>query len=157
MLLHQHFYPCWLTGTTPICHFSKTQQLTSIFKNIMIEYKFNESEETLFIAVSGTFGINHMFKTIDSFADDNSLPRNLKICEDARYSNVTFSEDEIQLIIERLKSHLFKFNSIRHAVIHLDPVNTAFATLVGNRLSGGNYVLKVFSSEEYALHWLRLA
>jgi len=122
----------------------------------MIEYKFNEIEETLFITVSGTFGIDHMFKAIDSFANDNSLPRNLKILEDARFSNVTFTEEEIQLIIERLKSHLFKFTSIRHAVIHLDPVNTAFAILVGDRLSGEKYILKVFSNEEHALHWLQL-
>jgi hypothetical protein len=122
----------------------------------MIEYKFNEIEETLFISVSGTFGIEHMFKAIDSFTEDNSLPRNLKILEDARFSNVTFTEEEIQSVIERLKSHLFKFNSIRHAVIHLDPVNTAFAMLVGDRLSCENYILKVFSNEEYALHWLHL-
>lgn len=123
----------------------------------MIEYKFNEIEEVLFITVSGTFDINHMYKAIDSFADDNSLPRKLKILEDARYSNVTFTEEEIQLIIERLKSHLLKFDSIRHAVIHLDPVNTAFAMLVGGRLSGDNYILKVFSTQAYALHWLNLA
>ena len=122
----------------------------------MIEYKFNESEEILFITLSGNFAINHMFKAIDSFSNDNSLPRNLKILEDARYSNVSFSEEELQLIIERLKSHLNKFNSIRHAVIHLDPVNTAFAILVGERLSGGNYILKAFSSDEFALHWLRI-
>jgi len=125
------------------------------FEN-MIEYKFNETDEILFITVSGTFGIYHMFKAIDSFADDNSLPRKLRILEDARYSNVTFTEEEIQLIIERLKSHLFKFDSIRHALIHLDPVNTAFAMLVGDRLSGGNYILKVFSDEDYAIHWLHL-
>jgi len=122
----------------------------------MIEYKFNEIEETLFITVSGTFGINHMFKAIDSFANDNSLPRKLKILENASHSNVTFTEEEIQLIIERLKSHLFKFNSIRHALVHLDPVNTAFTMLVGDRLSGNNYILKVFSNEDYALHWLQL-
>ena len=123
----------------------------------MIEYKFNEIDETLYITVSGTFGINHLFKAIDSFADDGSLPGKLKILEDARYSNVTFTEEEIQLLIERLKSHLFKFDSIRHAVIHLDPVNTAFAMLVGDRLSGGNYILKVFSDKDYAFHWLHLA
>jgi hypothetical protein len=123
----------------------------------MIEYKFNEIDETLYITVSGTFGINHMFKEIDSFANDNSLPRKLKILEDARNLNVTFTEDEIQLLIERLKSHLFKFDSIRHALVHLDPVNTAFAMLVSERLSGNNYLLKVFSDEEYALHWLQLA
>ena len=123
----------------------------------MIEYKYDESEETLFITVSGTFGINQMFKAIDSFADENSLPRKLRILEDARYSNVTLTEEELQLIIERLKSHLYKFNFIRHAVIHLDPVNTAFAMLVSDRLSSRNYVLKVFSTKEYALHWLHLA
>jgi len=123
----------------------------------MIEYKFNEIDETLYITVSGTFGINHMFKEIDSFANDNSLPRKLKILEDARNLSVTFTEDEIQLLIERLKSHLFKFDSIRHALVHLDPVNTAFAMLVSERLSGNNYLLKVFSDEEYALHWLQLA
>jgi hypothetical protein len=123
----------------------------------MIEYKFNEIEDTLFITVSGTFGLDHMFKAIDSFAGDNSLPRILKILEDARFSNVTFSEEEIQSLIERLKSHLFQFNSIRHALIHLDPVNTAFAILVSEKLSGDKYILKVFSNEEYALHWLHLA
>ena len=123
----------------------------------MIEYKFNEIEETLYITVSGTFGIEHMFKEIDSFANDNSLPRNLKILEDASNLSVTFTEEEIQSIIERLKSHLFKFNSIRHAVVHLDPVNTAFAMMVSERLSGDNYILKVFSDEEYALHWLSIA
>jgi len=122
----------------------------------MIEYKFNKSEEILFMTLSGNFAINHMFKAIDSFSNDNSLPRNLKILEDARYSNVAFSEEELQLIIERLKSHLYKFNSIRHAVVHLDPVNTAFAILMGERLSGGNYLLKAFSTDEIALHWLRM-
>ena len=122
----------------------------------MIDYTFNKSEGILLITVRGTFGINHMFKAIDSFSNDSSLPRDLKILEDARFSNVTLTEDELHLIIERLKSHLFKFNSIRHAVIHLDPVNTAFASLVAERLSGGNYFLKVFSNEEYALHWLNI-
>ncbi|MEI6755295.1 MAG: hypothetical protein WCK78_19325 [Paludibacter sp.] len=122
----------------------------------MIEYKFNEIEETLHITVSGIFGIEHMFKEIDSFANDNSLPRKLKILEDARNLKVTFTEEEIQLLIERLKSHLIKFDSIRHALVHLDPVNTAFAMLVSERLSGDKYFLKVFSDEEYALHWLHL-
>ncbi len=123
----------------------------------MIEYKFNKTEEILHITVSGTFGIEHMFKEIDSFANDNSLPRELKILEDARNLNVTFTEEEIQLLIERLKSHLFKFKSIRHALVHLDPVNTAFAMMVSERLSSDKYLLKVFSDEEYALHWLRIA
>lgn len=94
-----------------------------------------------------------MFKGIDSFADDNPLPRELKILEDARYSKVTFSEKEIQLLIEQIKSHLFKFKfkSILHAVIHLNPVNTAFAMLVGNRLSDGNYILKVFLDDNGSL------
>jgi hypothetical protein len=123
----------------------------------MIEYKFNVIEKTLFITVSGSFGIDHMLKAIDSFANDISLPRNLKILEDASFSNVTFTEEEIVLLTERLKSHLFKYNSIRHAVIHLDPVNTAFAMLVAERLSGVKYILKVFSDEAFALHWLHLA
>ena len=123
----------------------------------MIEYKFNKTEEILHITVSGTFGIEHMFKEIDSFANDNSLPRELKILEDARNLKVTFTEEEIQLLIERLKSHLFKFKSIRHALVHLDPVNTAFAMMVSERLSSNNYLLKVFSDEEYALHWLGIA
>ncbi len=122
----------------------------------MIDYTFNKSEGILLITVSGFFGINHMFKAIDSFSNDDSLPRDLRILEDARFSNITLIEDELHLIIERLKSHLFKFNSIRHAVIHLDPVNTAFAGLVGDIFSGGNYILKVFSEQEYAIHWLNI-
>jgi hypothetical protein len=53
-----------------------------------------------------------------------------------------------------MKTVAKEFNSIKHAVIHNSPKNTAFAMLMERKEITCNYQIAVFSIEVGALNWL---
>lgn len=46
------------------------------------------------------------------------------------------------------------YESIRHAVIHNDPVKTALVLLIKSHHKLSNYELHVFATETASIHWL---
>jgi len=121
-----------------------------------VEKRFDEKEGILYIKATGDLKIEYMLNGIELLSNSDFLPRQLKIFEDSRESKAVFSLDELKLITYKLGLLADKYISIRHAVIHLDPINTAYAMLLNENNKNKKYILKVFSTAEAATIWLNL-
>ena len=95
-----------------------------------------------------------MFDGVDFLVNEKKLPRELKILESAENVKVTFNENDISLIVDNLEKNIGSYESIRHAVIHSDPTNTAYTIIASNMIKNYNYHLMVFSTVEAAKSWL---
>ena len=115
---------------------------------------YNSSNQVLFITDSDTVNLNNMLNAIQFLSETDYLPENLKILESASLSTITFNENDLPVILEFAKNKLSRFSSVRHAVVHSEPINTAFAIIMSEKLSELDYVLMVFSKEKDALQWL---
>ena len=120
----------------------------------MIEFNFNKSEQILYVECSGKIEIDDMFQYVKKLGNDDTLPRKLLILEDARKSDVQFTEKQIPELITKLEVILPKYKTISHAVIHSDPLNTAYAIILENKVEKENYRLNVFSTVQAAKKWL---
>ena len=120
----------------------------------MIEFNFNKSEQILYVECSGEIEIDDMFKYVKKLGNDDTLPRKLLILEDAKKSYVQFTEKQLPELITKLEVILPKYKTIRHAVIHSEPLNTAYAIILDNKVEKENYRLKVFSTVQAARKWL---
>lgn len=120
----------------------------------MIEFNFNKSEQILYVECSEKIEIEDMFQYVKKLGNDDTLPRKLLILEDARKSDVQFTEEQLPELITKLEVILPKYKTINHAVIHSDPLNTAYAIILNNKVEKNNYRLKVFSTVQAAKKWL---
>lgn len=121
----------------------------------MVENKYDENEGILYVKVEGVVGIEQMINGIDGLGNNNILSRNLKILEDAREAYITLNVNDVPLIFEKLKITLKNYKSLKHAVIHTDPLATAIAYLVENENNIENYKFAVFNTEQAARNWLK--
>ena len=122
----------------------------------MIEHKigFDPIDGILYTRTSGITTLKHMLEGIERVASNKSLPRKLKILEDAREAKTTFSIKELSILHEKLGHSLGDYVSVRHAVVHNDPKNFALTMLIQKLANNEKYGLQVFSSVEAAKKWL---
>jgi hypothetical protein len=122
----------------------------------MVETSYDEKNGILTVRSFGTISLEDMLKAMEFLANNDSLARNIKILEDATRAKVSFSVSSIQTITDNLSKVMKKYISVRHAVIHSDPINTAYTFLADDILKGTNYWLKVFSTSAAAREWLEI-
>jgi hypothetical protein len=122
----------------------------------MTEKKLDESNGILLVRTTGSIDIKEMFEGVDYLDKSVSLPRNLKILENAEGASVTFKIEDIPTIIGKLEKILDIYGYIRHAVIHTDPTSTAYTVIAKGMIRRPNYSLEVFSTKDAALNWLSL-
>ncbi len=115
---------------------------------------YNQLNGILFVNDDENVSLNSMLNALQFLEETDYLPNNLKILESAISSTITFSETDLPVLVEYAKNKLNRFNSVRHAVVHSNPTNTAFAIIVSEELAEIDYKLMVFSSEADALLWL---
>ena len=120
----------------------------------MIEEKSDKFGSYLFSKKDSKVDIESMLKGLDFLDINKSLPKRLRILEDATNVKVTFDKKDIERILDRLKEVSRKYISIRHAVVQNSPENTALAILLCKRLKSDIYKLGVFSTKQGALEWL---
>ena len=118
------------------------------------EVGYDPNDGILYIRSADNASLDDMLRGIDSLMSNSSLPRELRILEDGRGIHVTFPASDIAVIVERLCCALDEYSFIRHAVIHDDPKNTAFAVLLGLQVKHEKYTLKVFSTYKAARNWV---
>lgn len=122
----------------------------------MVEKRFDPDKNILYVTSKGNIEVEGMMRGIEFIGQEKSLPRNLKILEDATEAKVAYSHSEIEIIMRSLMKAIDHFESLRHAVVLTDPANTAFAILASLMISKPNYSLQVFSTLKAAEHWLEL-
>ena len=115
---------------------------------------FDPVKGILYTRSNGITHLEDMLKGINSLAANNLLPRKLKIIEDALEAITTFSAREISIITKRLEEVLIEYTSIRHAVVHIDPKNTALSILIAMKVNNPKYCLATFSTMKAAQEWI---
>ena len=104
----------------------------------MTETYFNEEESILYFKVKGDVTFEKMIMNVESF-NDSTLPKNMKILEDSRLTNEAILDvSEFPEIADKLENVLVNFNSIRHAVVHEQPINCALAMQFNKRFKNSN-------------------
>ncbi len=122
----------------------------------MITYKFNNKTGIVESIIKGENKIIDFTEYLISLSEDKQLPDILKI-----YSNGSegyFSKDVkpddmyniADAIVELLKSH----KKVYTAFVISTSIETAMAELYKDFSSAENYMFKVFSTKEAAIHWL---
>ncbi len=102
----------------------------------------------------GSISIEQMLDGLRFMAENTSLPRQLRIIEDSRKAKITFTHNDIELIVNAINEMMVKYESVRHAVLLDSPINTVFAMLFNTKRLSVAYRLEVFASVERALSWL---
>ena len=121
----------------------------------MVENRFDEKEGVLHVKISGEVGLQDMFQAMGFLLQNPSLPKELKILEDARMATVLFNLNDLDIIAEKMQQSLKGFHSVRHAVIQSTPINSAFTIIITKKINIEGYILKEFSTERAAKAWLR--
>ncbi|MFZ4462559.1 MAG: hypothetical protein ACOYN5_01840 [Bacteroidales bacterium] len=121
----------------------------------MVENRFDEKEGILYVKISGEVGLQDMFQAMGFLIQNNYLPKDLKILEDARQAKVLFNISDLDEISYKMKQSLKDFDTVRHAVIHSSPKNSAFTIIISQKVNFNGYLLKEFSSEKSAKAWLK--
>lgn len=95
-----------------------------------------------------------MLDGLNFLKNNEELPREIRIVENAIGSKADFSISELNKLSHKMDEVSEKFNNIMHAVVHDDPLNTAFALIIQRRKLTSNYQLNVFSTIEQAYKWI---
>lgn len=117
---------------------------------------FDPKDGILYSSSVGIASLDSMFQALNALASNKLLPRNLRILEDGRGSQVNFPPKDIPALVSCMEKVLLEYNSIRHAVIHNDPTTTAFAFLLDHYMKNEKYTFKVFITFEAARRWVLL-
>ncbi len=121
----------------------------------MITEKLSTNGTILDVKSKANISFIDMLNGIE-YLNNDKLSRELRIIESATDSLVSFTIDDIDILINEMYNIAKKYTFIRHAVIHNSPKNTAFAMLMKNNTMNSNYVLEVFSTRKSALKWLNV-
>ncbi len=120
----------------------------------MVQLNFDSKTGILHGISSGEITLEGMFSVIDYMKNHTELPRNLLVLEDARNTSPQFQVTELSALAEKIEELIPLYNSIKHAVVHQSPGNTAYALLFSRKHAPTKYKLEVFSTIEGARSWL---
>lgn len=120
----------------------------------MIEKRIDTKGVFLWVRTNTLISFENMLSSVDYLINEITLPRRLRILEDATDTVVSFSIRDFETLAEKLKEVTKKYEVVRHAVIHNSPKNTAFTLHFKNNFLHKGYNLEVFSTMEAATKWL---
>jgi hypothetical protein len=120
----------------------------------MIEKKVDKEGVILHVKSNVIVKLENMLNGLEYLKKDKTLPRNLRIFEDATNAEVAFNINDIDILIEKMHEVVQEYNTIRHAVLHDSPKSTAFAMIIERKKIDTNYMLKIFSTTYAAFKWL---
>lgn len=120
----------------------------------MIEKQRDKQGILLKVKTNSSVSLEDMLQGLDILQKDDSLPRDLRILEDATGVEVKFTRKDIRTLITGITEVALNYHSIRHAVVQDSPKNTALALLLKHRNTSPNYSIAVFSTLKAAKHWL---
>ena len=120
----------------------------------MIDKKVDKEGVILHVKSNVIVKLENMLIGLEYLKKDKTLPRNLRIFEDATNSEVAFNKNDIDILIKKMHEVVQEYNTIRHAVLHDSPKGTAFAMLIERNKIDTNYMLKSFSTTNAASVWL---
>jgi hypothetical protein len=120
----------------------------------MIEKRIDKNGVYLWARTNTIISLENMLSSMDYLINEITLPRRLRILEDATDTVVSFGIRDFETLAEKLTEVLEKYEVVRHAVIHNSPKNTAFTLHFKSYYLRKRYGLEVFSTLEAAISWL---
>ncbi len=121
------------------------------------DIRYDEHDGITYVKYTGEINTKDIIEYVEWLGKRKYLPHELRIMSDmARASFREVMQDELPLILRVVKDILPHFHYIRDALIPASPHETAL-TMLYEKLSLilENYYIKVFSTEEAALKWLK--
>lgn len=122
----------------------------------MIETKYNQEENILYMNRQGEIKIQDLFLQVQSTVSNYNDIKCLYILDDARGSSPQFSSKDYPDLSKMISNGLVHFLEVRHAILVDTPMNTTLGILfegIANEIQ--NYSFKVFFTEEDGKEWLR--
>ena len=118
----------------------------------MINCIYNENNKYYNVDFRNKINISELINVTEKCTKQNGN-NDVRIIADFRKSNIDISEQEIEVIREKI----LKYNSevkIRAAIIQEDPILTAYTILFLDNLYQPKVDIKLFSTNEAAEDWL---
>jgi hypothetical protein len=120
----------------------------------MFERRFDNQGEYIYVKSNEIAKLEDMLNGLDFLQKETSLPRKIRLLEEASDVITSFTTADICLLIEKINETIPFYDQIKHAVVHSLPKNTAYALLLAHQISSGRYQLRVFSELGNAIDWL---
>lgn len=120
----------------------------------MISYHFNKEMQILEVNYIGNVTFEDLMEYGEMMRNNKSFPRELKIITDASSASYQLEPEDIAKLLKALREQVKPFNTVKNAVLHQKPKETAMSFLVENDGPIPNYKHNVFSTREAALAWL---
>lgn len=128
--------------------------MLNLLKFVLMLINFDDG--IIHAKTQGTVDFNYLKSRIENVLSENNLPQKILILEEANGVLAEFSPQEIEELTVLMKKLASRFSSIHHAVIHDNPLNTAFTMLLSDLVSTTNYHLSPFSTVAAAKAWLKI-
>jgi hypothetical protein len=117
---------------------------------------FDEVSKMLYVWVNGEITLAGMIKLHEEIISENALPSKLKILELGSGDKSKLKTGDIELLVNSMNSKTSSFESVKHAIVELNPIYTAQSMLAELYADRNHYVIKVFSTESAAKNWLMM-
>ncbi|MFA8434649.1 MAG: hypothetical protein ACEPOZ_09050 [Marinifilaceae bacterium] len=121
---------------------------------MIIFREYDEGMNLFCIEMSGRIQLYEIMEFLDKILSDNSLPRQLRIIEDATSADFCFDIEDSWYVRELLEIQSKKFLSLRYAMLRETPMQTAYAMMLDYENNIKNCHTKVFFTKHGALQWL---
>ncbi len=121
----------------------------------MVVMEYCTDKNILNVELVGKIGLEEMKAYCEKINNDTSLPRSLRILEDATLAEFDFDIDEIDQINQIIVSQIGTYTDIVHAMLRIEPISTAYGIMseMAN-INNPRYLSKVFSTRHMAMNWL---
>lgn len=117
---------------------------------------FQHDEEIIILRVRypGMLTKEEIIAHYDELKTNTSFHRNIRILIDCRDSTFVVKPEEVPELIAAAKESVSEYDSVKEAMMVIDPYETVIVTLFEKGINFPNYWFKVFYTEEAALNWL---
>lgn len=122
----------------------------------MLSIHYDKNDNIIRVIRSGEINLTELIESFNRIGKQfNHLPY-LLILDDFRDSSIRYTPEELKLILDDLKLRSTKYKKIISALLVTKFVDTATSLLYEEIAKATeNYIVKVFSTEESAIPWLK--
>jgi nitrate reductase NapAB chaperone NapD len=120
----------------------------------MIEKYYDSEKNILYVKNFGRLDFEAMKAYFVGLSEHVEQTKSLFVLEDAREGDVHFNIKHISDLSNVLSGVSAMYNHVHHAVLLENAKNVAYAMLINDGISKGDYKLKVFFNEHEAEKWL---